>query len=280
MNTDNIQQTNNFNEQGFPSVPSVSEEKYSNIKMIDQKINQYKESPFEGRKSQRKDFANDGSSIKKSKNDANSQFSQSSQKSNKNLESFNQPNKNYIKMKTQPNVQPKIAFQKNMSQNPQFTKASRQMTLINKNQIIQGSTPTQINNSNIVVKNRIPQQNDTNETNQINSQINNQNVDIVDNSNIAQDTVQHKLPNRQKYHEEQIYQINDGPDNGKGKVRKIKVEITREQSITGNETDDFDNGLKYVNNKNIPKELNENKLSNVSFSNKNFFINKKKKQKC
>ena len=80
MNTDNLQQTNNVNEQGFSSSFPVAEEKYSNIKMIDQKINQYKDSPFESRKLQRKDIANDGSSIKKSKNDANSELSQSSQK--------------------------------------------------------------------------------------------------------------------------------------------------------------------------------------------------------
>ena len=47
MNTDNLQQTNNVNEQGFSSSFPVAEEKYSNIKMIDQKINQYKDSqPF------------------------------------------------------------------------------------------------------------------------------------------------------------------------------------------------------------------------------------------
>ena len=253
--------------------------------MIDQKINQYKDSPFESRKSQRKDIANDGSSIKKSKNDANSELSQSSQKAsqkekmnkmiNNISEPYYQPNKNFIKMKTQPNVQPKIVFQNKMSQNPQFTKASRQMTLITKNQIIQENAPTQISNNN-VVKNIIPQQNDANETNQINSQISNQNINVADNNNVVQDRVQHKIQNRQKYHEEQIYQINDGPENGKGKVRKIKIEITREQSITNNDTDDFDDGLKYINKKAVPKELNESNLSNVSFSNKNFKINKNK----
>ena len=53
--------------------------------------------------------------------------------------------------------------------------------------------------------------------------------------------------------------------------------FTREQSITNNDTEDFDDGLKCINKKAVPKELIESHLNNVSFSNKNFKINKKNK---
>ena len=57
MNTENIQQTNNFIEESIPTVLPVADEKYSNIKIIDQKISQYKDSPFESRKQQIKNIA-------------------------------------------------------------------------------------------------------------------------------------------------------------------------------------------------------------------------------
>jgi hypothetical protein len=194
-------------------------------------------------------------------------------------EPYYQANKNYKKMKTQPNVKPKMHFQKNISQNPQIVNAP-QTNQINNNQIIQENIQEQvIDNNNINVNsNMIPQQDFTNATNQIIGQNNSVKNSGENNNNNIQNRVQHKIQNRQKYHEENIYQIsNEDPNNpNEKKTRKIKVEITREQSINSNDTNDYDNGLKYINKKTVPKELNESNLSNVSFSNRNINVNKKK----
>ena len=145
MNTENIQQTNNFIEESIPTVLPVADEKYSNIKIIDQKISQYKDSPFESRKQQIKNIVNEGgSSIKQNnQNNVNPQFSVNNpQNVNKNnklnrmityiSEPYYQANKNYKKMKTQPNVKPKMHFQKNINQNPQIVYAP-QTNQINNN---------------------------------------------------------------------------------------------------------------------------------------------------
>ena len=278
MNTGNIQQTNNFIEEGIPTVLPVADEKYSNIQIIDQKINQYKDSPFGSRKQQRKNIVNEGgSSIKQSnQTNVNPQFSvnipQNVNKNNKLnrmityiSEPYYQANKNYKKMKTQPNVKPKMHFQKNISQKPQIVNAP-QTNQINNNQIIQENIQEQVidNNSINANSNMIPQQDFPKTTNQSIEQ----NKSVRSSGN----RVQHKIQNRQKYHEENIYQIsNEDPNNpNEKKTRKIKVEITREQSINSNDTYDYDNGLKYINRKTVPKELNESNLSNVSFINRNF----------
>ena len=273
MNTGNIQQTNNFIEEGIPTVLPVADEKYSNIQIIDQKINQYNNSQFEPRKQQRKNIVNEGGSSinQNNQNNVNPQFSvnipQNVNKNNKLnrmityiSEPYYQANKNYKKMKTQPNVKPKMHFQKNISQNPQIVNAP-QTNQINNNQIIQENIQEQvIDNNNVNVNtNMIPQQDFTNATNQIIEQNNSIKNSGENNNNNIQNRVQHKIQNRQKYHEENIYQIsNEDPNNpNEKKTRKIKVEITREQSINSNDTNDYDNGLKYINKKTVPKELNK-----------------------
>ena len=160
MNANYANKTNKSNED-FPSILPDDEEKYSNIKILDQKPIQYKDSPFESRSASRKNVDIDkGSSFKqKNQNDTNSEFSEDmSEKVNKNrklnemINYISEPiyntNKNYKKLKTQPNVQTKLNFKNNLNKNNQI------MNSQNENQIIQENQP----NINHPINQNYPQQ--------------------------------------------------------------------------------------------------------------------------
>ena len=90
MNVDYNSQSNNYYNEYLPSILPVAEEKFSNIKIIDQKPIQYQESPFESRKNQRKNIK------QKIKNDTNSEYSEErSENLNKNKKKIAAPN--YVK---------------------------------------------------------------------------------------------------------------------------------------------------------------------------------------
>ena len=90
MNVDYNSKSNyNYNEY-LPSILPAAEEKFSNIKIIDQKPIHYQESPFESRKNQRKNIK------QKIKNDSNSEYSEDrSENLNKNKKKIEAPD--YVK---------------------------------------------------------------------------------------------------------------------------------------------------------------------------------------
>ena len=122
MNSNYNQNQNFINENFSPMLP-VADEKYSNIKILDQKVNSYKNSPFSSQKSPRKQkVKEDGSLFKnQNQNEGNSEYSEErSEDVNKKKrmneminyisEPINNVNKNYKKLKTQQNFQPKMNF--------------------------------------------------------------------------------------------------------------------------------------------------------------------------
>ena len=110
----------------LPSMLPLDEEKYSNIKILDQKPILYKDSPFESRRDLRKNIdIEEGSSFNKNnRKDSNFEMSEEKsedinkkQKLNEMINYISEPiynaNKNYKKLKTQPNLNPKINFNNN-----------------------------------------------------------------------------------------------------------------------------------------------------------------------
>ena len=181
MNVDyNYNSLSNNNNEYFPSILPSTEEKFSNIKIIDQKPIQYQESPFESRKNQRKNI-----NIKqKIKNDTNSEFSEDrSENLNKNKKRSAAPNyvkkiyyttnREYNRMKTQPNFQPKIKYENNINK-------------INPHQQI-------IDYNNITKNNQIPQQTLYQKNIEINPDYSDQ---VYYNTN--PNRIQHTYLNRQK----------------------------------------------------------------------------------
>ena len=123
MNVDDSSQNNNYDNEYLPSILPVEEEKYSNIKIIDQKPIKYQQSPFESRKNKRKNIKQ--IPIKQqNQNETNSEFNEDkSENLNKNSEKnidinyikkpYHSTNRDYKKLRTQPNIQPKINFKNN-----------------------------------------------------------------------------------------------------------------------------------------------------------------------
>ena len=287
MKTNYIPQTQN---DFLPSILPVDDEKYSNIKILDQKPIQYKDSPFQSRKEPRKDINNDVSSSfnQKSENDANSEFSEESHHTNNNnknkklneminyiTEPYPITNKNYQKLKTQPNIQPKMNFNNNNNQNQQLVNTINQTNI---NQVIPQKYPQSnyqqqeiiYNYNDMIGYSQIPEKNNNTQPNQILN--NNLNPEYYDTPN----RVQHRIQNRKKNPEENNSKKLEEDKNKEKKhhhhkTRKIRVEIDKVEP-------NYNYRKEFQNDKN---DLNESNLSNVSFSNKNietnYYKNKKKR---
>ena len=264
------QQTDYYNNGYLNSLPPVNEEKYSNIKIIDQTPIQYKDSPFDSKKRQRKNVKEENGVTSLFKEyDPNSDYSiELSENVNKNRKvdeviSLDIPkpyyttNRNYKKLKTQPNFQPKLQF--NKAQNTKYeykTNPINEINQINNNNIIQQNNPEEIiyTNNNIIDYNQIPQENELNNHQNQNYEYN------VEYNNI-------RIPNnpQKRYRSPDAYINNtkkiEDPINTKEKkhhhhkYRKIKVQIIKTHPYYVKE--EFEN------------KVSLNSLKNVSFNNKN-----------
>ena len=289
MKTNNIPQSQN---EFPPSFLPVADEKESDLNILDYKPIQYKDSPFQSRKAPRQNINNSPSDHfnQKNKNDGNSEYSEDSQNIYKNkkinemvnyiTEPYPNTNKNYQKLKTQPNVQPKMNFNNYNNQNQSLVNTINQS---NNNQIINQNYPEQneqeqekvYNTNDMINYNQIPQQNNNIKTYQQNPNFNN-NLDQVYNDTPSR--VQHRIQNRKRNSEESNSKKSEDDKNPKNKrhhhrkTRQIKVEIDKVEP-------DF-NRTDFRNYKN---DLDDSSLSNVSFSNKNietnYYKNKNKRYK-
>ena len=132
MNPNN-QQKDNLIDDPLSSVLSIAEEKYSNLKILDQKPIPIRDSPFESRKDPRRNISNENQPLFKtqslSQKDGSSEYSEeNSENQNKNrrmneminyisgpgpvdkYSNKNNINKNYQKMRTQQN--PTVKYKK------------------------------------------------------------------------------------------------------------------------------------------------------------------------
>ena len=130
----------------LPSMFPESDEKNSNIKIYSNQPIVYKDSPFYSRKDKRRELVKKDGPLnnKRNKIDENSEFSEDhSENLNKNkkmneiINYISEPyyNKDYKKLKTQQNVQPKINFNKNKynNNNNQISQTSNTINLVNNN---------------------------------------------------------------------------------------------------------------------------------------------------
>ena len=280
------------NNDHLPSMLLVDEEKYSNLKILDQKPIQYKDSPFESRRALRKNVdIEEGSSFNKNnKNDANFEMlkekedTSNKKKLNEMVNYLSEPiyntNKNYKKLKTQPNVKPKMNFNNNTNKSKKIINSQNkdQIIQINKldNHLIKENYPKEIiiNDFNDINYNQISQQENYSQPLQQYQEKDNNNINLNQDyynqkfCNNEQIRGQNRIQNRQKNFEENESKKIEDPRNTKTKKhhhksRKIKVEIDKTQP----NFHEFENPLEYFDNKNINN--NNNNLNNASFSNKN-----------
>ena len=290
MDKSNTYQTGKNINDHLPSMFPVADEKYSNIKIYDNQPMIYKDSPFESRNIDRRKVVNkDGTLIKQqNQNDANSEFSEEhsenfdkSRKMNEIINYISEPynDENFKPLK----VKSKINSNEN---NNQISQMSNTINQAINNQETQENYPSAIYNNN--TNNNIIN-NNTNNYNQNNqNQTSQQNNNFIPPENpypeftntLNQNRVQHKIQNRQKHPEENSSKRREDPrDTHHGKKRhksrKIKVEIAK----TEPNYDEYENGLKYLNETYSKKDHNESRsnLSNTSFNNKNIDINNKSK---
>ena len=275
----------------LPSMLPLDEEKYSNIKILDQKPILYKDSPFESRRDLRKNIdIEEGSSFNKNnRKDSNFEMSEEKsedinkkQKLNEMINYISEPiynaNKNYKKLKTQPNLNPKINFNNNTNKSNEIINSQNrnqiiQTNLLN-NHFIKENYPKEINieDFNDINYNQISQlESYSQPLQQYLEKDNNTNINLNQKyynhkfCNNEQIRRQNRIQNRQKNFEENKSKKIEDPRNAKTKKhhhksRKIKVEIDKTQPSFH----EFENPLEYFDNKN-----NNNEMSNVSFSNKN-----------
>ena len=264
MNISNPQQFENYIDD--PTLMPVAEEKYSNLKIYDQKPIYYKDSPFESRKESRKNLVNEDGSLVKNNivNDANSEFSEErsegANKYRKNNPMMNYTNdplynveKNYKKMKTYQNVQNKTNFL-----NPLPIKNPKQTTQINNRQNIQQNISQQqiiYMDQNQLNYNQVPQQKKI-QQNLMYSKT------YVPNYQNPQKIPAEQINTRQRVPDEKVSHRTSSPRDTKvkKKINKNKIEITKKQQ-------------NYKTNEDAENPNNESSLSNVSFNNRNINTN-------
>ena len=306
----------------LPSMFPDSNEKNSNIKIYGNQPIVYKDSPFYSRKDKRRELVKKDGPLnnKRNKIEKNSKFSEDhSENLNKNkkmneiINYISEPyyNKNYKKLKTQPNVQPKMNFNKNKynnNNNNQISQTSNTLNLVNNNnqENKQNYPPSKkkIYKENISYKSdckAIPEENNYNNLPQLenpypkfedspNSQRYQQNNNNYNNlpqienpypeftETLNQNKVQHKIHKNQKNSNEKSSKRRDDPRNthhGKKKnSRKVKVEIAKTEPNYKYYDDEYENGLKYINESYSKRNFNETdyKLNNTPFNNRTINI--------
>ena len=247
MEADYISKKENPNNEYMPSILQITDEKYSNIKIIDQKPIIYKGSPFEARKRPKNNIANDYGYLvnQQYQSEPNSQFSEEiSENLNKNrkmiednyiIKPYYTTNREFKKLKTQPNI--KMNYKNKNNQNDSLINNIKKINLTNNNQKNITILPPKIiyNNNNLI---------DYNE----NTKYIYKAPIYIQKNHLSPDyylkRVQNKIVERKKKPEENI-----------SKKREDQIRMTNSD--------------------------NRSSLSNVSFSNKNIETNyfKRKKQK-
>ena len=116
MNNNYEYPNENLNSEAFLANLPVPEEKITNLKILEQKPIQIKDSPFEARKGERKNYEVGGSFNQNNQIEVNKELSEELsedakfKKRNEMINYISQPfyteNKKYKKLKTQPNIQP------------------------------------------------------------------------------------------------------------------------------------------------------------------------------
>ena len=264
----------------------VAEEKYSNIKIYDSQPISYKGSPFGDRKENRRKVGKGDGILMNTlnQNAENSEYSEHSENLYKiKINDKSNYNKNYKKMKTQPNMQPKLNFNKN---NINYNKDNNQIREPNYPKLEENyninNSPPQYNN-NIPKYNQIQQEDNYSDIKDQSFPQNNNNIEIPNpypefTDTLNQNRVQHKIHNRQKNTDENYSKKREDPRDTnkkkKHKSRKIKVEIAKTEP-NYKYLDEYENGLKYLNESYNYNKSNDS-LSNVSFSNKNIDTNRNK----
>ena len=281
-----IENNNGLNEPFVPNL-SVADEKNSNIKIYDHKPIIYKSSPFDGRKDNRRNIVNeDGSLMNKNNKNENSEYSQNSEKLKKNekmkeiINYISEPyyNKSYKKVKTTPisNINKNQLFNQNY---PEF-----QINYNTNNNIPSETKYNAYNKNNLNYNNnntQIPQINNSNEKSQnlpYQQNINNNNVIINPypefSDTLNQDRYQHKVYKRQKNLDENNSKKREEPPNTQRKHKSAKKKTGRNPETNKIYLDEYENGLKYLNESyNLKRNNNKDSLSNVAFTNKNIDIN-------
>ena len=285
------QNYSNKNEKNYEESPlyqlPIAEEKYSNLKIYDSQPINYKGSPFGERKEIRRKVGKEDGTLMNTlnQNDENPEYSEHSENLYKNkTNDKSNYNKNYKKMKTQPNIKPKLNFNKNkvnynndnnLLKEPNYPK-------FEENYDINNNPPPQYNN-NIPNYSQIQQEDNYSDIKDQSFPQNNDNIEIPNpypefTDTLNHNRVEHKIHNRQKNIDENYSKKREDPRDTnkkkKHKSRKIKVEIAKTEP-NYKYLDEYENGLKYLNESYNYNKSKDN-LSNVSFSNKNIDTNKNK----
>ena len=285
-----IESNNDMNEP-YPTNLSVADEKNSNIKIYDHQPIIYKTSPFDGRKDNRKKITNeDGYLMHKNNQNENSEYSGHSEKLIKNekmkemINYISEPynNKDYKKVKTTPitNINNNQIIIQNYPHSKTNFYTNNNILSENNNITHNKNNPNynKYNNSN-----HIPQVNNFNERIQrqpyqqninynINNAITNPYPEFTDELN--QKRFQHKVSKRQKNLGENYSKKIEEPPNSKRKHKSQKKKGVRSPQAKKIYLDEYENGLKYLNESyNLKNNNNNDTLNNVAFTNKNIDIN-------
>ena len=278
MNQNN-QQKENLIDDPLSSVLSIAEEKYSNLKILDQKPIIYKDSPFESRKDPRRNISNENQPLFKtqslSQKEENSEYSEEkSENLNKNkrineminyisgpgpvdkYDNKNNVNKNYQKMRTQQNPTVRYKNYDKITQQPKIN-------------IIDNNNPEEdiiYNNQNEINYTRVPKTPQVSQ-NIVNQDYPNQNKNAAY-APVSVTRVQHGVIDRQKDTNNKTEPRNEkSKKHHNHKTRKIKVEIIKTDPKDYNRK--RENDIKHFND----GHGNNDFIGKVSFSNKNIDTN-------